>query len=275
MLAIDRQRVGNPVGGNMKIDLDGKTVVVTGAAQGLGAEVSRIAIECGAEAVLLTDRNTAGGETVASSLGGNASFFNADLSHPDAPSEIITTAAERFGRVDCLVNAAGLTDRASMLDGTISAWETLYAVNARAPFFLMQNAITDMRKRKSAGAIVNILSMNAHCGTPELAIYSSTKGALSTLTKNAANAHLSDRIRVNGINMGWCPTPSENKMQAETLGKGGQWKTEAARDMPLGRMLQPEEVARLAVFLLSDCAGLLTGTLIDMEQTIVGAPALA
>lgn len=260
----------------MKIDLQGKAVIVTGAAQGLGGEIARIAAASAAEALLLTDRNAEQGEATAAALaadGCSVAFHAADLIEPDAPAGIIDAALKRFGRIDGLVNAAGLTDRAALTDGAMAVWERLYAVNARAPFFLMQGAINDMRRRQAAGSIVNILSMNAHCGEPELAIYASTKGALATLTKNAAHAHLRDRIRVNGINMGWSATPAEMEMQANRLGKGAQWLAAAHDRMPLGRLLEPREVARLAVFLLSDSAGLMTGALIDMEQTVVGAPA--
>jgi NAD(P)-dependent dehydrogenase (short-subunit alcohol dehydrogenase family) len=137
----------------------------------------------------------------------------------------------------------------------------------------MQAAIRDMLHRKAPGAIVNILSMNAYCGSPELAIYSATKGALATLTRNAANAHLADRIRINGIMMGWAATPGENQMQGVTLGKGNDWAAQAAAGMPLGRMLTDDEVAQLALFMLSDASGLMTGTLVDLEQTVLGAPA--
>jgi NAD(P)-dependent dehydrogenase (short-subunit alcohol dehydrogenase family) len=174
--------------------------------------------------------------------------------------------------VDLLVNAAGITDRASFLDGTPELWDRLFAVNARAPYFLMQGAIADMLGRRAPGAIVNIASMNAHCGAPDLAIYSATKGAVVTLTRNAANAHLADRIRVNAINVGWTLTPAEIVMQTETLGHGRDWLDEVARNRPLGRMLEPAEVARLAVYLLSDASGLMTGTVIDLEQQVLGAP---
>ena len=92
-----------------------------------------------------------------------------------------------------------------------------------------------------------------------------------TLTKNAANAHLADRIRVNGIMMGWAASPGEERMQAQTLGKGADWAAAVAAAMPLKRLLSVDEVARLAVFLLSDASGLMTGALIDMEQKVVGA----
>jgi NAD(P)-dependent dehydrogenase (short-subunit alcohol dehydrogenase family) len=199
-------------------------------------------------------------------------FVEADLAEVAAARTVTEAALSRFGRIDALVNAAGLTDRASFLDGTPELWDRLFAVNARAPYFLMQGAIADMLRRKGPGAIVNIASMNAHCGAPELAIYSATKGALVTLTRNAANAHLADRIRVNAINVGWTLTPTEIVMQTETLGHSREWLDAVARNRPLGRMLAPAEVARLAVYLLSEAAGLMTGAVIDLEQQVLGAP---
>jgi NAD(P)-dependent dehydrogenase (short-subunit alcohol dehydrogenase family) len=196
----------------------------------------------------------------------------ADLLDPSAPGVIADGAVEAFGRIDGLVNAAGLTDRSHLTCATIGDWETLFAVNARAPFFLMQRAVHDMLGRGAPGVIVNILSMNAHCGIPELAVYSGSKGALLTLTKNAANAHLADRIRVNGINLGWVATEAEHRMQADTLGKGPGWVAEVAATRPLGRLLNTQEAARLAVFLLSDASAPMTGVAIDLEQWVVGAP---
>jgi NAD(P)-dependent dehydrogenase (short-subunit alcohol dehydrogenase family) len=198
-------------------------------------------------------------------------FLAADLADPDAPVRLVARCVEQFGRIDLLVNAAGLTDRASFLDGDVAVWTKLFNVNARAPFLLMQAAILAMREQGAGGAIVNILSMNAHCGTPELAVYSATKGALSTLTRNAANAHREDRIRVNGINMGWVATAGERTMQAETLGHGSDWIAEAEASQPFGRLVAVEEVANLAIFLLSDAAGPMTGALVDQEQWVVGA----
>jgi NAD(P)-dependent dehydrogenase (short-subunit alcohol dehydrogenase family) len=195
----------------------------------------------------------------------------ADLADPTTPERIIRECLDRFDRVDGLVNAAGLTNRASFLDGDLETWAKLFDVNARAPFFLMQAAITAMRERGQGGAIVNIISINAHCGAPELAIYSATKGALATLTKNAANAHRFDRIRVNGINVGWADTPAERVMQAETLGLGESWLDKAGATQPFGKLLSAEEVANLAVFLLSDASGLMTGSVIDQEQWVVGS----
>ena len=104
-----------------------------------------------------------------------------------------------------------------------------------------------------------------------MAVYSATKGALATLTKNAANAHRFDRIRVNGINVGWTDTPAEHVMQAETLGHGPGWLDAANAAQPFGRLLRPDDIANLAVFLLSDAAGPMTGAVIDQEQSVIGA----
>lgn len=259
----------------MRIDLAGKVLLVTGSTQGLGARIAEMAAEAGAEAITVCGRQQAAGEAVASKLqdmGTSAQYIQADLASAISPSELVERTVQAFGRIDLLVNAAAVTDRASLVEGTLSDWDRIFTVNARAPFFLMQCAIRDMLKRGAPGSIVNILSANAHCGTRDLAIYSGSKGALATLTKNAANAHMSDRIRVNGINMGWVATPNENRMQGEILGKGADWESEVSKGLPLKRLLTIDEVARLTLYLLSDLSGLQTGTLIDLEQAVLGAP---
>lgn len=256
----------------MKMALDDKVIVVTGAASGIGCGIARLAAEEGAGALVLTDRDRVGLDRVARGIGGQqVTTLVADLSDPDAPSAIARAAIARFGRIDGLVNAAGLTTRGSFVTGTPDIWDQLFAVNARAGFFLMQAAIADMLARGGAGSIVNILSMNAHCGLPDLAIYAGTKGAMATLTRNAANAHMADLIRVNGINLGWVATETEDRMQAQVLGHGPDWQTTLTTALPLGRLVTVEETARLAVFLLGDASKPMSGALIDLEQKVTGA----
>ena len=136
-----------------------------------------------------------------------ADFLAADLVDATAPDRIFSACLDRFGAVDLLVNAAALTDRGSVVAASPALWESLFAVNARAPFFLMQRFIKHRRERKAPGSAVNILSMNVHGGTTALAVYAASKAALALLTKNAAHAHRFDRIRINGINVGWTDTP--------------------------------------------------------------------
>lgn len=251
----------------MKFGLAGKAVIVTGAASGIGAAIARMLVEEGADSLILTDRDGPGLARIAAEL--SAVSVEADLMDPAAPAAIARAAQDAFGRIDGLVNAAGLTTRGSFETGTIETWETLFSVNARAGFFLMQAAIADMRLRGAAGTIVNILSMNAYCGIPELAVYSATKGAMVTLTKNAAHAHMTDRIRVNGINLGWVATEAEQALQAARHGAG--WLEVQAAAQPLGRLVTAEECARLAVFLLSDASVPMSGAVIDLEQKVAGA----
>lgn len=261
----------------MEARLDGKVALITGATQGVGEAIAEVAAQSGASGLFLTGRDAVRGEKVALRLsdGGIQTYFlAAELSDATAPARLVSECLSRFGRIDALVNAAALTNRASILDADLGDWTALFDVNARAPFFLMQHAIKAMRERGQGGAIVNILSMNAHCGTPALAVYAATKAALALLTRNAANAHRWDRIRVNGIAMGWTDTPGERVMQAQTLGHGEEWLQKAEASQPFGRLFTPEDVANLAVFLLSDAGGPMTGAIVDQEQWVVGAGAI-
>ncbi len=171
----------------------------------------------GAEAVVIVGRDADKAPAAVEAVegaGAACAFVQADLESPDAPDMIFDFAISRFARVDALVNSATATDRGALVDADRPLWERLFAVNVRAPFFLMQRLVNHLRPRGAPGSIVNILSMHAHGGSPELAVYASTKAALAGLTRNTANAHRFDRIRVNGIALGWVDTPAERKMQA-------------------------------------------------------------
>jgi NAD(P)-dependent dehydrogenase (short-subunit alcohol dehydrogenase family) len=253
----------------MDLGLGRQAVIVTGAASGIGKAIARMLVAEGVGGLVLTDRDAVGLEAAAFGMPAPVKTVVADLLDETAPQLIAAAAAVRFGRIDGLVNAAALTTRGSFDTGTPAVWDQLFAVNARAGFFLMQAAIADMRRRGAPGAIVNILSMNAHCGLPDLAIYAGTKGAMLTLTKNAAHAHMAHRIRVNGINLGWVATETEHRIQADLLGP--DWETEVAATQPLGRLVSVEECARLATFLLSEASVPMSGAVIDLEQKVAGA----
>ena len=202
-------------------------------------------------------------------MNARAIFVAADQAEPDAASKIVAACEAEFGRVDCLVNNVASTERGGALHAKPDFIDAVFAQNVRTPLLLMQRAMTLMRSAGQGGAIVNILSMNAHCGTPELAVHSATKGAMATLTRNAANTFSADRIRVNGINLGWADTPAEHVVQEKTSPHGARWLQEANRTRPFGRLIHVDEVANLAAFLLSEHAGVMTGALIDYEQSVV------
>lgn len=257
-------------------DLRGKIVAVTGGTQGIGGAAARRAAEWGAAGLVLAARDPAkGAQAVAAveALGARAVFVPVDLAEADAAERILAVCETAFGRLDCLVNAAALTDRGGFDDATPAFIDRMMAVNVRAPFLLIQGAARMMRRDKIEGSIVNILSMNAHCGHPDLSVYSGSKGALATLTRNAAHSFLSDRIRVNAINLGWADTPHERELQTRISPDGAQWLERAAASRPFGRLIDVEEMADLIAFLLSRHSGLMTGVLLDYEQRVVGAPA--
>jgi len=143
-------------------------------------------------------------------------------------------------------------------------------VNVRAPFFLIQETAKIMRREKIAGSIVNIQSMSAHGGQPFITAYCSSKGALATLTRNAAHSLIKFRIRVNGLNIGWMATPGEDRIMKTYHGAKDGWLDEAVKSRPFGRLIDPSEVARACAYLGSEESGLMTGSNIDFDQTIVG-----
>lgn len=144
-------------------------------------------------------------------------------------------------------------------------------LNLRAPFLTMQRAVGYMVQAEEPGSIVNILSMSALCGQSFLTAYSTSKGGLATLTKNVANAFAKNRIRCNGIMAGWMETPGEDSIQRTFHGADAGWATQAAKTRPMGQLIQPEEVAGLASYLLSPSSGVITGSLIEYDQFVGGS----
>ena len=256
----------------MDLGLGGRVIVVTGAASGVGKAVASVLAGEGARLVL-ADRDGPGLGAVVDGLsanGGEVAGIVADLETMGGVEAVLAGALERFGRIEGLVNNAASVARGALVDAAPEFFDAMFALNVRAPFFLMQGAVRDMLARGAGGAIVNILSVNARVGLPTLAVYSATKGAMTTVTRNAAHAHVADRIRVNGINLGWTLTEGEDRLQRALVGE--DWLARVAPTLPLGRLVSPEECARQVAWLLSECSAPQTGTVMDLEQKVSGAP---
>lgn len=256
----------------MAASLEGKVIAVTGSTQGLGEDIVRLAGQSDAAGLIVSGRSRERGEAVASSLDRSsrrAYFVQAKLEEPGECRRIVECADSKFGRLDGLVNAAACTERGTLEDTSVEHWDKFMAINLRAPFLLMQGAVKIMQRESSGGSIVNILSMSAHGGTPNLTPYSVSKGALGTLTRNAANSQRNHRIRVNALNIGWMATPAEDDVQ-RLEGQPEDWLAKADAGAPFGRILRPRDVATMVLYLLSDEAKMMTGALIDLDQHVMG-----
>lgn len=254
-------------------DLKGQFALVTGGTQGLGEAIALRFAKAGAAGIAICGRNKARGEAVRAEIeriGTKAIFVAADLADSNAAQRVIDATDAAFGTLHMLVNAAGLTDRGTILDTSIQRFDELFSVNVRAPFFLTQGAVKIMIREGIAGSVINIQSMSAHGGQPFLSAYSASKGALATLTRNLAHALVKHRIRVNGLNIGWMHTPGEERVMRHYHDAKDGWLDEAAASRPFGRLIDPDEVARACLYLGSAESGLMTGANIDFDQTITG-----
>ena len=251
-----------------------KAAVVTGSTQGLGEAIARELIaEKLIGGLLICGRREPEGRKLAdefTSQGCHTQFVQADLGNVDDCRRVIAAAQRTFGRVDYLVNSAATSERGGILDTSPELFGRIFTMNVRAPFFLMQDALRLMIDQQIAGSIVNIITMSSHGGQPYLCPYATSKGALVTLTKNVANSVRQHRIRVNGLNIGWMDTPNEDVTQKRFHNAPDDWLARAEARMPFGRLLKPPEVARAVSFLLSDRSGMMTGSIIDFDQNVVG-----
>jgi NAD(P)-dependent dehydrogenase (short-subunit alcohol dehydrogenase family) len=245
------------------------TAVITGGAQGLGRAIAERLASEGSTRIVISGRDRAKGEATAREIG--ATFIPAEMGDVAQVRALVAAAIDRFGPVTALVNAAAVTDRASILDCTPEEWDRQFAINARGPFFAMQAVAQAAVAAGRTASMVNILSMSAHCGQSFLAPYSASKAALMNATKNAANALKAHRIRVNGINAGWMDTPGEDAIQRKWHGAGDDWLAHAEAAQPFGTLVKPAHVAGLASYLLSDASGVMTGSIIDFDQNVAGS----
>jgi NAD(P)-dependent dehydrogenase (short-subunit alcohol dehydrogenase family) len=247
--------------------------IVTGGGQGIGFAIAKRLVAEGCRKLVLVGRSEEKGRKAVAELsasGADVRFVSADLGKVEDCRRVVEVALGAFGTVNALVNAAGSSERGSLIDTTPEVFDRLFAINVRGPFFLMQGVVRALIDAGVPGSIVNVLSMSGHGGQPFLAPYSSSKGALATLTKNVAYAHRGNRIRCNAVLPGWMDTPGEDEVQKNWHAAPDDWLAQAEAAQPMGQLVKPDQLADLVCYLLSPHSGVVTGSLIDYDQNVVG-----
>ena len=250
--------------------LHDKIALVTGSTSGIGYGIASYFAALGA-LVVVHSPDEANATAAAEKLraeGYKVDGVWGDFTDPEACRGVVRAVVTRHGGIDILVNNAASTARASLEDATVEFWDAMLAVNLRAPFLCLQEAVRSMKSR-GGGSIINIGSINAYVGLPNLGPYSVSKGGLMTLTKNAAGALNRHRIRVNQLNLGWTLTEGEDRVQRAD-GKGPDWLKKAEATRPFGRLLLPQDIAYAAAYFASDDSALVTGAVLDLEQFPMG-----
>jgi 3-oxoacyl-[acyl-carrier protein] reductase len=235
-----------------------RVAIVTGGGSGFGAAICRRFAEEGAKVVVADLLES--GQAVAQEIGGV--FVAADVTKDEDARRMVQAAVDRFGRVDIVVNNAGLPQPPAPVEQTTEAqFDRLMSVNAKAIFLAAKHAVPAMRQQ-GGGVILNTVSVAAIRPRPNLTAYNASKGAALVMSKSLAIELAPDRIRVNAI----CPGPGDTPMLAIFVGGD----TEAHRapflsSIPLGRLCSPEDVANAMVFLASDEASFITGVVLEVD----------
>jgi NAD(P)-dependent dehydrogenase (short-subunit alcohol dehydrogenase family) len=251
--------------------LEGKVVLVTGGTSGIGRASAVLFAKEGAK-VALTGRRAAEGEAVVAEIaaaGGEAFFIQADLADTDSIPGIVAQVVARYGRLDCAFNNAGISGGGPLDTLTESTWDSVVDTNLKAAFFCLQAEAAQMRRQGGGGAIVFNASVLANIALPGTTIYSASKGGVVSLARAAAVELGPHGIRVNAVNPSITRTPmTEGRI---TTGADGKAAHPYAVGIPLGRLAEPEEMAEVALFLLSDRASYVNGQalVVDGGQSAV------
>ena len=257
----------------MKQQFKNKVIIITGSTQGSGAETAKLFASRGAKAITICGRQEDKAmevKKVIESYGTECLFVKADLANVEDCKNIVNQTDKKFGTVHSLVNVAGYTERGTILSASLDNFEKNFSINTRAPFLLMQESIKIMIRDKNNGTIASVLSMAMYSGMPFIVAYSGSKAALAVMTKNIANAVSGHKIRVNALNIGWTDTPAEHDIQTRVHKKGKDWLENDESKVPFKRLTKPIDVAKGLAFMCSSESGLMTGSVIDFDQTVHG-----
>ncbi len=243
-----------------------RVVLVTGASSGFGAAIAREFAGPGS-ALMLAGRDEGRTRETASAVeqaGGRVETWLGDLSDPESCAHLVRETMDRFGRLDVLVNNAGIIYRSNAEQTTPEQWRSTMAVNVDAVFYMSRAAIPVMRTQ-GGGVIVNVASDWGLVGGEQAVAYCASKGAVVLMTKAMALDHAREGIRVNAVCPGDCDTPMLDAEAAQRGVDPAESRRESAEALPLGRIGRPEEVAKLVAYLASDAAAFITGTAIPID----------
>ena len=246
------------------MSFSGKTVIVTGATSGIGRAAAEAFGRDGASTLLVGRQQTELDEASAAvrAAGAQVAVCQADVTTADAPQRIVDAAIQAFGQIDVLVNAAGVIASGTLEQTTDEIWDTMMAVNMRAPFRLMRAAAPHLTARK--GSVVNVSSVNGLRSFPGVRAYCVSKAGVDHLTRCAAIEMAPLGVRVNAVNPGVTVT---NLHRRSGMGEPqyAAFLERSKETHPLGRPGQPDEIAALILFLASDRAGWMTGETIPID----------
>lgn len=245
----------------MSVGLEGRAVLVTGGASGMGAATARRLRVLGAS-VVIVDRDEGGATQVASGIDAGSPLIG-DVSDPSFCDHAVAEATARHGRLDVLVNAAGIIVRQPAAATSDEDWRRIFAVNVDGLFYMSRAAVRVMATQGS-GAIVNFGSVWGNVGSAGHAAYAATKGAVHQLTKSMALEHARDGIRINAVCPGEIRTPMLASERA-TPPTDAELQQLADATVPMGRLGEPGEVAAVVAFLASDAASYITGSLVAVD----------
>ncbi len=241
-----------------------KVILVTGSTTGIGEAIARLTVAEGAR-VMVHGLEEELAQNVCRDLGEAATYVIADIGDPQKCAELVQATMEKYGRIDVVVNNAALTTRSNLATTDAAMFDRIIGVNLRAPMLIIREAVQHFRAQ-GGGTVLNVGSVNALGGEANLLAYSASKAGVANMTRNLANALAAEKIRVNQFNPGWITTPNEIALkQREGLPPGWEQNVPAVY-APSGKLLTPQEVARHALFWISDESAPASGVVYELEQ---------
>jgi NAD(P)-dependent dehydrogenase (short-subunit alcohol dehydrogenase family) len=247
------------------VRLQDKVIIITGSTTGIGKAIALRCVAEGARVVIHGLEEDLGNEVLSEAGIGKSILHIEDLAAGNAAEHLVDVALKKFRKLDALVNNAAWVVSSGLETTDLAFLRKVFEVNTVAPFALIKAALPHLEKTQ--GCVLNIGSVNAWSGEPNLLAYSVSKGALMTLTRNLGDTlHRESGVRVNQINPGWVLTEKEIQRKKEQ-GLADDWYKQIPDTFaPAGRILLPAEIAAAAVYWLSDESGPVSGQVVDLEQ---------